>query len=299
MVTLSGTSPYEPAITLYNAVPNAAACSANREEYTADPKASGYVFEAPNFRKELELSIPTPGAYLLCGYLGLEGATASASMTVGPSAAEEAATKAATEAAEAQAKEAAEAKAREVAEQARVTFLRVKAVSDPGASSSNPGHTKIAVTTNPYAHVTITINQHGGTFRYRAPGNGGADIAWSCRHPGLTYHYVVTVAGGSGAVISRSGRFRVPLTASMCRADARRSAEHHQQEAREEEERKKREKREEESPKYEIEQAEKEYCERVLLGRPGFPSTVAGHIYLSCETRTAGRIIVSESTISG
>jgi hypothetical protein len=136
---------------------------------------------------------------------------------------------AAKEAAEAQTKKAAEAKAKEVAEQAPVSLLRVKAIAHPGDSSNKPGHTKIAVTTNAYAHVTVTLNHHAGTFHYRAPGKGGSEIGWSCSHPGLTYHYVVTAVGGSGAALTSSGSFRT-VSATWCSNTKNREAAEAEQE---------------------------------------------------------------------
>jgi hypothetical protein len=280
-----------PSIYVY-AFPGASGCPEDGLElsyppYSTDPHALAEVRPRVGpgpFSGTADLEIKQPGPYLLCGYFG--SVVASAELTVGASAVE--------------VERATEAKAREAAEQAPVSLLRVEIVADPGEYATNPGHTKIAVTTNSDAHVTIKLNHYGATFRYRAPGNGGVDIAWSCRHPGLTYHYVVTAIGGSGASISRSGRFRVPLTASMCRADARRSEERRRQEAHEAEE----QKRKEESPRAKTEEHEREYCRQVLGGDPAGITIIAGHVYLDChiyktETHGSETIVVSESTIRG
>lgn len=251
------------------------------------------------YSPNIELTISTPGAYLLCGYLNQNAATASVQIVVVPSEAEEATTRAAQKAAEAQAKNTHEAEAlhaQEVRERQiekdPATLLRVKVVSHAGRSSSHPGHTTLIITTSPLVHVTVTFNHHAGSHRLQASGNEPAlfevEQGWSCGHPGLTYQYVVTAIGGSGSALRRSGNFRT-VSSSRCAAlrvaDERRSAERH----REAEE----ERREHESPKYKIEQAEKEYCEKVIGGRPGFPTTVAGHIYLDCE-RKGERIVVGE-----
>jgi hypothetical protein len=181
-------------------------------------------------------------------------------------------------------------------EKGPATLLRVKAVSRTGRSSSHPGHTTLIITTSPLVHVTVTFNHHARSHRFQASGNEPAlfevEQGWSCGHPGLTYHYVVTAVGGSGSALRRSGNFRT-VSSSRCAAlrvaDEHRSAERH----REAEE----ERREHESPKYKIEQAEKEYCEKIIGGRPGFPTTVAGHIYLDCE-RKGERIVVGEGVVS-
>jgi hypothetical protein len=148
--------------------------------------------------------------------------------------AEAPARQAAKEAAEAQAKRAAEAKAREAAERLPVSLLQVETVRQPGGSSSKPGRTKIEITTNPYAHVTITLNHHAGTFRLRASsaGEGQTDVAWSCNHPDLTYHYAVTATGGSGAAVRRSGSFRT-VSDAWCAHTKKREAAESAQEARE------------------------------------------------------------------
>jgi hypothetical protein len=191
---------------------------------------------------------------------------------------------AAKEAAEAQARTAAEAKTRELAEQAPVTFLRVKTVGHPDLNGSEAGHTMIAVATNPYAHVTIIVNHHAGTFHYRAPGKGGAEIRWSCGHPGLRYSYVVTAARGSGALLRRSGHFKMASSA-WCAAERKK-------EKQEVEERK----RKEQSPEGKIEHAEEEYCEKVIGGEPGAFVIAAGHIYLNCHYKGV-RIVVGEGVV--
>lgn len=144
--------------------------------------------------------------------------------------AEAPARQAAKEATEAQAKKA----AKEAAERAPVSLLQVEAAPNPGDSSSKPGHTKIAVTTNAYAHVTVTLNHHAGTFRFQASstGEGRTDVAWSCNHPDVTYHYVVTAIGGSGSVVRRSGSFRT-VSAAWCANTKKREAAEAAQEARE------------------------------------------------------------------
>jgi hypothetical protein len=266
--------------------------------------------DAELFSANIELAIPSPGAYLLCGYLTPDLATASVEMTVGPSEAEQAATESAETQAkntheaevfehEVEAQQAAEANAQRLAEQTPVRLLHVKAVAHPGNSASKPGHTTIAVTTSAYTHVTIVLNHHAGIFRYQAPGTGGIEVAWSCRHPDLTYRYVVTAVRGSGSGLRRSGSFTTVSTttcAALKVADERRSAARRRQEAREAEE----ERHEKESPLTQ----EREYCEKVLGGNPVGSTTIAGHVYLNChifktETHPAETIIVSESTIRG
>jgi hypothetical protein len=297
-VTVSGEAPYGVLITLY-AVSNATVCSAKREEYSSHyPEGSALISSsAGSFSGTVQLTIPTPGGYLLCGYLGTEVATASSAMTVGPSEAEEAQAKAAQEAAEVRAKQAAEVTARESAEQVPVSLLRVKTVAHPGNSSSHPGHTTIAVETNAFVHVTITLDHHTGPFHYQVPyaepAVGNEQVAWSCHHPNLKYHYVVTAIRGSGSPLRRSGSFRT-VSASRCRAlklaAERRSAEERRQEEREAEE----QKRKEASPQFKIEHVEREYCEKVLRGEPGIVATVGGHIYTRC--RVKGEVfVVSES----
>jgi hypothetical protein len=138
--------------------------------------------------------------------------------------------------------------------------------------------------------VTIIVNHHAGTFRYRAPAKGGAELRWSCRHPGLTYSYVVTVVGGSGTSLRRSGHFKM-ASAAWCAVERTR-------EKREAEE----QKRKENSHEYKIEHAEDQYCEKVLRGSTGVTETVAGHMYTRChisktETHGPETIIVSESTV--
>jgi hypothetical protein len=144
--------------------------------------------------------------------------------------AEAPARQAAKESAEAQAKKA----AKELAERAPVNLLQVEAVRHPGDSSSNPGRTKIEVTTNAYAHVTIALSHRAGTLRFRASstGEGRTDVAWSCNHPDLTYHYAVTVIGGSGAAVRRSGSFRT-VSDAWCANTKKREAAEAAQEARE------------------------------------------------------------------
>jgi hypothetical protein len=170
------------------------------------------------------------------------------------------------------AKETAELQAEKAAaEQAPVTFLRVKAVAHPDLDSFEAGHTTIAIATDPYAHVTIIVNHRVGTFRYRATGKGGIELRWSCGHPGITYSYVVTAVGGSGASLRRSGHFKM-ASAAWCAAERKR-------ETQEVEERR----RKEQSPQGKIEHAEEEYCEKVIGGIPGGFVTAAGHIYLNCR----------------
>jgi hypothetical protein len=172
--------------------------------------------------------------------------------------------------------------AQEVAEHAPVTFLRVKTVGHPDLNSSEAGHTTITVATNRYAHVTIIVSYHAGTFHYRAPGKSGAEIRWSCGHPGLRYSYVVTAVGGSGALLRRSGHFKM-ASAAWCAAERKK-------EKQEAEERR----HKEQSPKGKIEHAEDEYCEKVLGGIPDGHVTVADHIYTHCLLKAGVVVVVSE-----
>jgi len=300
-VGLSGeTNALSPEIELY-ASAGASTCDQFGTEYlnTGDPHASVFVpspepisFNFRPFSVTASLEIAQPGPYLLCGYLD-SLVRATAAMTVGPSAA----------ALAAQAKQEAEAKAREVAERDPATALTVKVSQHRRNSAKNPGYTMLLVTASPYARVTITVDHHGGIVHSQLePGlSRGIEIGWSCRHPTLTYHYAVTAVGGSGPPLRRSGSFRVPLSASTCRAlriaEAHRIAARHRQERREAEEEKRREK----SPQFKIEHAEREYCEKVLNGSPGEPFTAAGHIYTRCESRPGGEpeVTVSETDIRG
>ncbi len=211
---------------------------------------------------------------------------------------------------ESQAKQAAEAealRAQEVRErhieEGPATLLRVKGVPHNGRSSSHPGHTTLIITTSPLVHVTVTFSPHARPHHYQASGSEPAlfevEQGWSCSQPGLTYQYRITAVGGSGPPLYRSGSFKA-ISSAKCAAlksaERRRSEEQH----REDEE----QKRKENSPEYKIEQAEDEYCEKVLGGGAGVTKTVAGHRYTPChisETRTHGpeTIIVSESTVRG
>jgi len=316
-VALGGTSSSViNTIALY-AVPLASTCGANPgEEYSSKypmGSDSDVLAEQTGLHAEqlyspnIELTISTPGAYLLCGYLNQNAATASVQIVVVPSEAEEATTRAAQKAAEAQAKNTHEAEAlhaQEVRErhieEGPATLLRVKAASHNGRSSSHPGHTTLIITTSPLVHVTVTFNHHARPHHYQASGNEPAlfevEQGWSCSHPGLTYHYKLTAVGGSGSPLHRSGSFKT-ISSSKCAAlkssERRRSEEQH----REAEE----QKRKENSPEYKIEHAEDEYCEKVLRGSAGVTETVAGHMYTRChisktETHGPETIIVSEST---
>jgi len=209
---------------------------------------------------------------------------------------------------ESRAKQAAETEALHVQEvrerhieEGPATLLRVKAVTHSGRTSSHPGHTTLVITTSPLVHVTVTFNHHARPQRFQASGNEPAlfevELGWSCGHPGLTYHYVVTAIGGSGSALRRSGNFKT-ISSSKCAAlksaERRQSAQQH----REAEE----QKRKENSHEYKIEHAEDEYCEKVLRGSPGVTETVAGHMYTRChisktETHGPETIIVSESTV--
>jgi hypothetical protein len=192
---------------------------------------------------------------VICGYLtrfeenkenytGKEVTLASTELQVvyGPSTAEVEATEAAKrkyeeeapvrqaakEAAEAQAKKAAEAKAKEVAEQASITFLWVKTVSHRLGSTATPGATEIEVGTNQYANVTVTIEGHGWTRRYRASAKArDVTFNWSCQHTG-TRHYIVTAVGGSGPSLRRSGQFGT-VSSRWCAETRRYEAEANRQ----------------------------------------------------------------------
>lgn len=94
---------------------------------------------------------------------------------------------------------------------------------------------------------------------------------------------VLTDANGQRAVATRTINLKLAET----------PAARHRQEVRENEEQKKKEN----SPKYKIEHAEGEYCEKVIGGIAGTPITVAGHIYLHCEGKGHG-IIVGEGAVS-
>jgi hypothetical protein len=108
-------------------------------------------------------------------------------------------------------------------EEAPVTFLNVKTIAHPGDNSSYPGATKIDVQTNAYAHVTIALNHNAGIVDYLAPGKEGAKIIWSCSHPGLTYHYIVTATGGAESRLIHSGNFKT-VSPAWCASIKRKEA---------------------------------------------------------------------------
>jgi hypothetical protein len=288
-VTVGGASQYTPYIKIY-AVPNATACSANPTTDYFLKYPEGDVFthtsSAGFYSGTIQLSIPKPGVYLLCGYLGVEVATASAAMTVGPSEAEEAETKAAKEAAEAQAKKAALARARELAEQAPITFLRVK-ILPPARVSEYPGSTFIHVETNEYAYVTIKIsrNKHTATFAFREKKKSSNEIWWGpkdpCKEPDHRYSYRVSALGGSGKAIVRTGRFWT-RNREWCAASRHEREAQIRKEEREEGERISREKREQE--RWETN------C-RQLGGTPVVLQTKKGP-ELYCRSRSGGAIPV-------
>jgi len=151
-------------------------------------------------------------------------AAARAAQEAAARAAQEAAAKTAQQAAQKAAAEAAVAAAQaaklKAARAKPVTRLAVSAVAHAGPSLEHPGYTSLAVTTSPYAFVTITLARNGRKTLRREwgeqPSAVAANVAWSCQHPGGAYRYTVTAWTDVGRKLTRTGRF-VPVSAARCR----------------------------------------------------------------------------------
>jgi hypothetical protein len=151
-------------------------------------------------------------------------AAARAAQEAGARAAQEAAAEAARQAAERAAAQAAAAAAQaaklKAARAKPVMRLAVSAVAHAGPSLAHPGYTSLAVTTSPYAFVTVTLARNGRKTLHREwgeqPSAVAANVAWSCRHPGGAYRYTVTAWTDVGRKLTRTGSF-TPISASRCR----------------------------------------------------------------------------------
>jgi pyruvate/2-oxoglutarate dehydrogenase complex dihydrolipoamide acyltransferase (E2) component len=164
--------------------------------------------------------------------MGAQQATARATREAAARAAQEAAATAARQAAEQAAAQAAAAAAQaaklKAARAKPVTRLAVSAVAHAGPTLAHPGYTSLAVTTSPFAFVTVTLARDGSKTLHREwgeqPSAIAASVAWSCQHPGGTYRYTVTAWTGVGRKLTRTGRF-APISAARCRVLARQESD--------------------------------------------------------------------------
>lgn len=151
-------------------------------------------------------------------------AAARAAQEASAGVAQEASAKSAQQAADKAAAEAAAAAAQaaklKTARAKPVTRLLVSAVAHAGPSLVHPGYTSLAVTTSPYAFVTVTLARNGRKTLHREwgeqPSAVAANIAWSCLHPGGAYRFTVTAWTDVGRKLTRSGSF-APVSAARCR----------------------------------------------------------------------------------
>ena len=307
------------------ALPNATICPSHSYEVES---AFGGIFTLGNtstgpFSSTVNLYGTNPGPNLVCGYTGSEPETvASAEMTVGPSAHEEAETRAQQEAqakqaaeakalTEAQAKQAAEAKAlaevqakkaagaqatnaheaeelhaQEITERniekGPATLLLVKAVAHAGRSSSHPGHTTLIITTSPLVHVTVTFKHHARSHRFQASGNEPA--LFEVEQGWSCGHPDLTYHYTVTAVGGSGSPLRRSGNFKTISSSKCAALKSTERRRSAEQHREAEErKRQEESPKAKTEEHEREYCEKVLRGDPAGITTISGHVYLNCH----------------
>ena len=212
-LTVSGTNEGSYGVLSAFAIASGSTCPKNSAETTSGSTlASGSVPAPGPFSVGMSITVEHGGTYLLCGYFtGFIGETtvaesvaASATLVVSPTAQEVA------------------DHAKSAGEQAPVSKLKVKVTSHHGSSYGRPGYTGLVISTSAFANVVLTVDHGVGTKRWQQPANGRrqVNISWSCRQPGLTYHYAIKARGDSGGSLARSGKFESNVTAEWCR-DAR------------------------------------------------------------------------------
>jgi hypothetical protein len=214
-----------------------------------------------------------------------------------------------TEAAKAAA-EAAKAAAKKAEEQAPATLLRLAVRSYHGSSYSGPGQTDIAISTTPYARVTVTGDHGVKTFRFQqlvegqiedeeslsgpgpAPGPAINTIYWSCHLRGQTIHYTVKAQGSTGPPLVRTGAFKITLSARWCATAKRREDRQTRRDTRERQ-KTEAEERKEAAAKHQHEVERYETNCRAIGGTPVEISTSEGN-RIVCHSKTGGVIPVPQ-----
>jgi hypothetical protein len=214
-------------------------------------------------------------------------------------------------------KKEAEEAAKKAEEQAPATFLDVTVRSHHGSSYSEPGQTRISVTTSPYVVVTMPgahsnisgfrqlpegkVETSGGEpVANKEPGESGESMSgtaffalgWSCHFRGQTIHFTVQAQGGTGPPLVHTGTFKVALSARWCAAAKRREREQASRDTRERQKTEAKERKE----AAENAQREREHYEvncRAIGGTPVEISTSEGNRVV-CHSKTGGVIPVPQ-----
>lgn len=146
--------------------------------------------------------------------------------------------------------------------------LTVTVRSRPGKTAARPGRTELLVDAAGEAEMHLMLKRRGQAQEDANSGIASSHtflVPWSCRRPAAVYAWTITAHNAPGVTLTRSGSFRVPLSAARCRVLKTTKEREHRTEVR-----LRREEREEDAAaKREGERAEKaqrEDCERTLGG---------------------------------
>jgi hypothetical protein len=101
-----------------------------------------------------------------------------------------------------------------------ITRLSVQPVAHYGRSKSHPGYTSLIVSTTPFARVTLELTHNGHTTLQHLkwankPTQVVMIIRWSCKNPGISYHYAITAQGNTGESQTKTGGFTT-LSSHQC-----------------------------------------------------------------------------------
>ena len=190
-----------------------------------------------------------------------------------------------------------------------LTALTVTVRSHAGKTAAKPGHTELLVHATGEAELRLALKRRGHA---QEDANSSATsshtflVPWSCSTPAAIYAWMITASDTYGVTLTRSGSFRVPLSAARCHALRSAEQRRHRKEG-ETEARVRREERENNAAgrreggetKQEDERVRKDqraYCERVLGGQveqvyngamiPAIPSEIETECYAHLHNYT-------------